>query len=345
MMAEHDALATLVQDVRDGGNPKLQRLAAEGALPLPPLEIVSLQVELAANAEQSIASLAAASLQQLDPATAAAVIGESTTSDIAVSLARILDHPVVLESIIRRRDIPPEILIDLGPKLPTNLQEVLLVRQDAIVRSPEILDALEKNPQLTDFARRRIHEYREHLIEDAFAPKPGKQDTSDAAIDQISDADLNQALIEVKAEKPGGEFDEVTGLSENQVRFLTLPMRLRLSRGATPGLRRVLIKDPNPMVAMSVLNFNPLSDSEIELVAKSRTVVEEVLSAIGKDRKWVRKYNVVRALVGNPRTPIGLAVRLAASLSVRDLKAFSMDRQIPDAVRARAKQLYRLKFR
>lgn len=344
-MPEHDALAALVQGVRDGGNVRLQRLAAEGSLPLPPLEIISLQVELASGADQSIAAVAVESLRVLEPTIAAAVIGESSTADIAEFLARVHHHPVVLEAVIRRRDVPHKVLAELAPSLSAPLQEALLVRQDAIVEAPEILDALESNPNLAGFARRRIDEYREHLIDRPAAAVPAEDATSDEAIDRISDGDLEQAIAEVKKTKPAGEIDELTGLSEAQVRILTLPMRLKLSRGATPGIRSLLIRDPNPMVAMSVLNYNPFSDSEIELVAKSRVVVEEVLAAIGKKRQWVRKYNVTRALVGNPRTPVGLAIRLAASLSVRDLKAYSRDRQIPDAVRTRAKQLYKLKFR
>lgn len=344
-MAEQDALATLINEVKSGENLQLQRLAAEGSLPLPPLEIVALQVELASSPNQSISTIATESLRQLEPAEAANAIRESAASDIAVALSSVLNHEVVQEAVIRRRDIPHDVLADLAPSLSANAQEVLLVRQDAIVESPEILDALEKNLELTDFARRRINEYREHLIEKPVA-KPAIEDpTSDEAIDQITDAELEQALAEVREEEQAGDFDEETRLSESQIRLLTLPMRMKLSRGASPGVRSVLIKDPNPMVALSVLAYNPFSDSEIELVAKSRLVVEEVLAKIGKNRQWVRKYNVLRALVGNPRTPLSMAIRLASSLSVRDLRTYSRDRQIPDAVRTRAKQLYRLKFK
>ena len=50
------------------------------------------------------------------------------------------------------------------------LQEALLLRQDAIVEEPLILDALERNPYLSPFSRRRILEYREHLLPRAAQP-------------------------------------------------------------------------------------------------------------------------------------------------------------------------------
>ena len=59
----------------------------------------------------------------------------------------------------------------------------------------------------------------------------------------------------------------------------------------------------------------------------------------------MRKYRIVRALVANPRTPVGLAVRLTARLSVRDLRSMSRDRNIADPVRAAALRLYRIKLK
>lgn len=45
----------------------------------------------------------------------------------------------------------------------------------------------------------------------------------------------------------------------------------------------------------------------------------------------------------NPRTPVGISVRLVARLSVRDLKMLSKDRNVPEPVRSAAGRLYRIK--
>ncbi len=120
-------------------------------------------------------------------------------------------------------------------------------------------------------------------------------------------------------------------------------MRMQLSRGAPRNLRQILIRDSNQAVALSVLQNNAIGEGELEQIAANRSVLEDVLENIGRNPKWTRKYKVVRALVCNPRSPVGMAVRLTARLSVRDLRGISRDRNVPDAVRSAALRLYRIK--
>ena len=183
-------------------------------------------------------------------------------------------------------------------------QEILLLRQDAIVADPEILEALATNPELSTYSRRRIREYREHLVrvervEDE-AAAAGEID-----IDEISDEEVQEAIEVAKDAPADGELETVTGLTESQLKTLPVPIRLKLARGATRALRNILVRDSNPQVATSVLKFNPIADSEIEQIAASRTVCDEVLDVIARDRKWTRKYPIVNTLVRNPRRPWG----------------------------------------
>src|SRR4029077_8864372 len=120
--------------------------------------------------------------------------------------------------------------------------------------------------------------------------------------------------------------EEKTGLSEGQIRMLPVPARMKLARGAPRLLRSILMRDTNAQVAISVLRHNALSDQEIERAASSRSVVEDVLVEISKRREWIGKYNVAKALVPNPRTPLPTALRLLPRLSVRDMRELSRDR-------------------
>ena len=97
------------------------------------------------------------------------------------------------------------------------------------------------------------------------------------------------------------------------------------------------------MVATAVLRGNALTESEVELISANRSVAEEVLTIIANNRQWSRKYNIVHALIKNPRTSVGLAVRLTSRLSIRDLRNLSRDRNVSEAVRNTASRLYRIK--
>ncbi len=338
----HDDLQGLALEVLEGGD-EAKLLAASGLLPLPPEQLIPLQIRLAEASQEEIRRKAAESLSGLEPRIAAALIEDGTTSEVMAYLGRHLRHPVVLEAILRKRQTSPELLSELAAVLDPELQEVLLLRQDVIVEFPELLVELEQNPQATAYTKRRINEYREHLLPREKRPRKSRAELEQDA-DAVTDEELAEAIEEVRGAVPAeGDKDETIGLTESQIRTLPIPVRLRLTRGASKGLRGILIKDQNPMVATSVLHNSPVNELEVEQIANNRAVTSEVLDTIGKSRSWMRKYSIMFALVKNPRTPAGMAARLVPRLSVRDLQQLSRDRNVANAVRSTALRLYRMK--
>jgi hypothetical protein len=330
----------LLEQVRSG-NRQLQLLAAEGVLPLPPEEMIPLQVDLAQGLDPEVAELARKSLRGIDVRMARPFLERGASEEVLSWFAEETSHPVLIEAIVRRRDTPRPLLARLARRLPPDLQEILLLRQDAIVEQPAILEALEENPQVSTYTLRRIAEYREHLLprerKPAVVPAP-------AVGEEMDEEELAAAIEAARELPPAGELEpERTRLTEGQIRMLPVPARLKLSRGAPRTLRGILLRDTNALVAVSVVVNNSLTDQEVEQIAASRSVVEEVLGLIAKKRDWIGKYNVVKALVCNPRTPTGTALRLVPRLAVRDLRELSRDRNIPDAVRSTALRLYRIK--
>jgi len=331
-----DSNASLLAQVR-AGNRQLQMLAAGGLLPLPPEELIPLQVELAKSSDAEVAGRARSTLVALEPRIANLFL-ERAASEVELRFfASEATHPVILEKILRRRDVPRRILVELSRRLPPELQEILLLRQDAILDEPAILDALALNPQVSSYSLRRINEYRQHLLprQRTVAVRPDEEE-----MDEVS---FRQAVDAVRTAPASGEIDTQTGLSEGQIRLLPVPARLKLTRGAPRIMRGILLRDSNPQVAVSVIHNNALSEQEVEQLAASRAVVEEVLEAIAKRREWVGRYNITKSLVLNPRTPLPTALRLVTRLSVRDLRDLGRDRNVPDAVRSTALRLYRIK--
>ncbi|HEY4575877.1 MAG TPA: hypothetical protein VIJ26_17990, partial [Thermoanaerobaculia bacterium] len=155
--------SALLERVRSG-NRQFQLLAAEGVLPLPPEELIPLQVDLAQGDDEEVAELARRSLRAVDARLARPFLERQAGPEALTYFAEESSHPMLLEAILRRRDVPRPILARLARRLPPDLQEVLLLRQDAIIEEPAILEALEANPQVSSFTTRRIAEYREHLL-------------------------------------------------------------------------------------------------------------------------------------------------------------------------------------
>jgi hypothetical protein len=333
----------LVAQVLAGGNRDLTLLAARGLLPLPPDELVALQVTLAASGDQEVASAAGAALGAIDSRVLVPYLAQEAAPEVLRWFAGHSENREVTAALLRRRDVPLDVLLQLAPRLPADLQEILLLRQDRIAGAPELLVALESNPQLTSYSARRIVEYREHLLP-AGAPPPEVSPWSvPAEVVEAGDAEVAAAIEAVRAQAAEGEIEERTGLSEGQIRLLPVPVRLKLARGAPKTLRMFLVRDNSPLVALTVLQANPISEQEVEQFAKMRNVVAEVLDYIGKQRQWIGKYPVVLSLVNNPRTHLALALQLLSRVAVRDLRLMAKDRNLPEAVRSAALRLYRVK--
>ena len=76
----------------------------------------------------------------------------------------------------------------------------------------------------------------------------------------------------------------------------------------------------------------------VEVFARMTSVQEEVLRIIGTGRHWVKHYPIAAALVGNAKTPLGIAMGLVKRLNERDLKLVARDRNVSDGVRAAARK-------
>ncbi|HVS16276.1 MAG TPA: hypothetical protein VMV46_20360 [Thermoanaerobaculia bacterium] len=333
----------LVAQVLAGHDPRLTMLAADGLLPLPPEHLIGLQVHLATAAGPDVAARARAALEAYEVQFLVDFVEATATVEAVSHLALTSPHPAVVEAAIRRRDLPAAALAEIAAGASEEIQEIVLLRQDLIVREPRILDSLEANPGLSRFARRLIAEVRRDVL-GQYEPTPEAAPEEEGAAELEAEEAEVAAAIEAARELPAeGEVDEQTGLSEGQIRALPVAVRLTLARGATRTLRGILIRDANPQVAVAVLKFSAITESEVELVAKNRAVVEDVLMALASNREWMRKYRVLHNLVRNPRCPPGVAVRFLPRLSIRDLSQVRFDRGVSDAVRQTARRMFETK--
>ena len=90
-----------------------------------------------------------------------------------------------------------------------------------------------------------------------------------------------------------------------------------------------------------MLQSPKVTDGEIEMFAGMKNVQEGVLRDIGRSHKFMKNYNVVRALTNNPRCPLDLSLTLMGHMMVGDLKALSGNKNIPDTLRKLAMKRFR----
>jgi hypothetical protein len=107
--------------------------------------------------------------------------------------------------------------------------------------------------------------------------------------------------------------------------------------------RAILVRDGNKVIARAVLQSPKISETEAESYAAAKNVSEEVLRLIAMNRKFMRAYPVMRALVNNPRAPIDVTLRLMPRLHDSDLKGVSINRNVPDVIRSLAIKMIKQK--
>ena len=101
----------------------------------------------------------------------------------------------------------------------------------------------------------------------------------------------------------------------------------------------ILIKDSSKQVALAVLANPKLTLHEVEIIAASRNVSEEVLREIAGNKDWIKSYSVTLALVNNPKTPVPMGLTFLPKLRTRDLRFVGKNKGVPEVIRMSAKRL------
>ena len=115
--------------------------------------------------------------------------------------------------------------------------------------------------------------------------------------------------------------------------------RAKLARSGDKDCRSILIKDGNKQVAMAVMSNPKITLPEIEMIAGSRNVSEDILRDIVGNRDWCKNYAVIHALVQNPKTPVGVSLTHLPKVFTRDLRLLARSRGVPEVIRVSARRL------
>jgi len=119
---------------------------------------------------------------------------------------------------------------------------------------------------------------------------------------------------------------------------MTFAERLKAAVKGSREMRAILIRDPNKMIASSVLSSPKLAEPEVEAFAKMQNVSDDVLRIIGSNRAWLKNYGIVHSLTKNAKCPLTLSMNLMQRLNDRDLAQLSVDRNVPEPLRIAARK-------
>jgi hypothetical protein len=350
-MSEARATTPLVAQFRKGGVPKeLRLLAAQGALPLKPDDLVELWTDLSHDPEDEVRETAIGSLTTFAPAEFLPILKNKETS--VPVLAWAVTHRSereLREVVLQNVSLPDEVIEGLAGELPQELAELVVINQTRLLRRTSLLETLETNPHLNNDQRRRLHELRETFkigadYQDAPPPPPPAPPAPPPPaevppeIEMSADPSLTEedAMVRYLSDEERKQSEKVSAV-QKLYRLNTAEKTITALKGNREE-RAILIRDPNRIVASAVLSSPKVTDGEIEAFAAMKNVSDQVLRTIGTDKEMTKKYSVISNLVKNPRTPIGIAMNFIPRLTVRDMKSVAVDKNVPEAIRKTAQK-------
>jgi len=150
---------------------------------------------------------------------------------------------------------------------------------------------------------------------------------------------VDDPLIEADdAESPHVDEDEEPTTVAQRLAKMGFSERLKAAVKGSREMRAILIRDPNKMIAASVLSSPKVNDAEVESFARMTSVSEEVLRTIAANRAWMKSYGIVAALARNAKTPLAVSLNLLPRLTDRDVTQLSVDRNVPEPLRVAARK-------
>lgn len=356
--------------------PNIKEAAARGAIPIPREDLIELWVLLRTDTDdvvrlackESIAGVPEREWVEILPAHPF----DPRVLDFAV---RILGkNPAILQAALQNRGVPAATLEVLARQAAGTTVELMMENQVRLIQDPSIVVALLRNPGLTNTQLRRLYDMAEQFFRDhaeipglleqrlglklgvaggSFEYEEGRQEVEEP--EGEADA-FPEAEVELLPPPPEGEegtivdipveaitedmltTEEFKSLFQKILR-MSVPAKIDMAQKGNKEARTLLIRDSNKIVQMAVLDSPKITEAEVEAIAKMRNVTDDILRKVARDREWMKKYGIVRALATNPKTPSGVAMTLVPKLVDFDLKMLIKDKNVSEVIRREAKKL------
>lgn len=335
---------------------RARRAVAVGSVPMPSESLIAALAFLASDNNQDIAKTAADSLANLDARLLEGMGGTASSPAVLHEMARAcLAHDAVLEAILTNRNTHDETFHFLARRGKARPLEIIAHNQVRLVRYPVIVEALYFNPESPmAIVARALETCVRQGVDISSIPGHEEIIESVLGVSQGGEEEATEAATEEAADGPGVADDEYRELlksamddsgsgrplSYQQIQALSIGQKVRLAMMGNQAARGILIKDNRQVVAMAVLRSPRLTDKEIAAFAKNKSLSDQVIRVISRNREWTKLYDVKKSLIQNPKTPPELAMRFVPSMHDRDLRDLARNKEIPSFVKATAARTY-----
>lgn len=343
------------------GPAPLRQMAAKAIAPgLRPFEAITVVVLMSLGSD-GLAETAQATLKNLPPPILAGALTPELPAQVLDILApHYAQKSEVMEKLLGLPQLLPETVETIAQRADELVAELIATNEERLLANPRIIERLYLNKATRMSTADRILElavrhkldlqgipaFKEAAaaIHGELIAEPTGEDTPDdiafKQVEQVVDSlDLDPDKIfkldeETGEEKVADEAKEV----EEATGALTGSQKVRRAMLSTkPFERAMFLRDVNRLVAMAAIKNPLVTEDEVARATSSRSLNDEVLGYIARNRDWTRSYTIKLNLCSNPRTPMMYVIQLISHLRESDLRKLAASKNIPGAVQTAAR--------
>ena len=334
---------------------EMRRMAASGALPLPPIELATALFALAHDPDDQVKSRARESLENLPENICQTVLTGETHPALLAYLAHSFKHESNrIESIALNPATDDRTFAFLATLPHRRVIEIVGNNQQRMLRFPEIVDALGDNPLTGRASIDRILTFMGIERPDAEVPEEGEpclrlddeeitDEVAAAALKALLGDDASQFSSELVEDHEEELDQEREGNLFKIIQNMNVMQKVKLARMGNKDARGLLVRDRNKIVATAAIRSPKITGNEVESLSRSRNLSEEVLRIIAANRDWTKSYRVKLGLATNPKVRIPTAMKFLNYLQERDLKGIMKSKDVATPIAAHARRLLQKK--
>jgi hypothetical protein len=263
------------------------------------------------------------------------------------------DRVTLLFCLARGTDI--EVTSAAGTALASLPDDVLMGYVTSADAHPSVLDALAGNlhdrPAIVAalLAHSMLSDQAREYLQRHAAPVPEAVPDDAPSDDSAPEDDLDSQISE---DSPDSEDDlpaeEIAEIDEEDEQYLSkykiaqimgISEKIKMALSGDKEWRAILVKDGNKLVSGSVIKNPRISDAEILRIIKLGVQNDEVIRLICANREWIKNYQIRKALIDCPKTPMANSLRYLGLLQDKDLAKYAKSRNISSVLSTQAKRM------
>lgn len=311
-------------------------MAARGLVPLAPRDVIKILYILCHDQDGFIRGLADETIRGYSPKIIDSILsGDIEPPIIDYIIRHHTEGHLFVERVLTNKNTSDETLVYLASSSNTAVLDALSFNHERLLKSREVLDALIKNPIVKGALKQSILELADPTARERTTEKTEKAQTgARGEVDKAAKAVNESALLE---EEGRDDIDEHNIAA--RIYKMSVSEKIKYATRGNKEVRAILIKDSSKMVVAAVIKSPKITEDEIVKVAQNKQSNDEAIRMISLNKEWLKNYSIRLALVHNPKTPPGIAIRFMPYLSKRDLKDLAGSRNVSSLISSNAKKM------